>query len=147
MYQLFNMPVFRPINFGVAPSPPLRASQSLSAMQEIPQYPGNALRKYLIANPEIEAEKKGGDKHHDRRAVNFLLARPGHALHLRPNVGNILPNLNPRIFFNTDLLAHGFLCIPTAPTPVLGALAGAEGFEPPRPVLETGSLAVELTPL
>ena len=29
----------------------------------------------------------------------------------------------------------------------LGALAGAEGFEPPRPVLETGSLAVELTPL
>src|ERR1051326_4542037 len=26
-------------------------------------------------------------------------------------------------------------------------LAGAEGFEPPSPVLETGSLAVELTPL
>ena len=26
-------------------------------------------------------------------------------------------------------------------------MAGAEGFEPPRPVLETGSLAVELTPL
>src|SRR5437588_5311037 len=26
-------------------------------------------------------------------------------------------------------------------------LAGAEGFEPPSPVLETGSLTVELTPL
>jgi hypothetical protein len=26
-------------------------------------------------------------------------------------------------------------------------MAGAEGFEPPRPVLETGSLAVKLTPL
>ena len=26
-------------------------------------------------------------------------------------------------------------------------VAGAEGFEPPSPVLETGSLAVELTPL
>src|SRR6476620_10613881 len=35
-------------------------------------------------------------------------------------------------------------------TPGLGRLpnlAGAEGFEPPSPVLETGSLAVELTPL
>jgi hypothetical protein len=30
---------------------------------------------------------------------------------------------------------------------LLTDLAGAEGFEPPSPVLETGSLAVELTPL
>src|SRR5206468_4228283 len=30
---------------------------------------------------------------------------------------------------------------------LLPNLAGAEGFEPPSPVLETGSLAVELTPL
>ena len=29
----------------------------------------------------------------------------------------------------------------------LAKLAGAEGFEPPSPVLETGSLTVELTPL
>src|ERR1700675_547689 len=29
----------------------------------------------------------------------------------------------------------------------LPKLAGAEGFEPPSPVLETGSLTVELTPL
>jgi hypothetical protein len=38
----------------------------------------------------------------------------------------------------------------TFPAPVFVAkikLAGAEGFEPPSPVLETGSLAVELTPL
>src|SRR6266536_5236361 len=32
--------------------------------------------------------------------------------------------------------------LPLGPT-----LAGAEGFEPPSPVLETGSLTVELTPL
>jgi hypothetical protein len=30
---------------------------------------------------------------------------------------------------------------------ILQNLAGAEGFEPPSPVLETGSLTVELTPL
>src|SRR4051812_24607413 len=29
----------------------------------------------------------------------------------------------------------------------ISTLAGAEGFEPPSPVLETGSLTVELTPL
>src|SRR3954467_4386786 len=31
--------------------------------------------------------------------------------------------------------------------PGFSILAGAEGFEPPSPVLETGSLTVELTPL
>src|SRR4029077_13135756 len=37
--------------------------------------------------------------------------------------------------------------IPAPGLPFPSTLAGAEGFEPPSPVLETGSLTVELTPL
>src|SRR5690348_13629182 len=40
-----------------------------------------------------------------------------------------------------------FPCLLLPLSAVLQILAGAEGFEPPSPVLETGSLAVELTPL
>src|SRR5438094_2444329 len=43
-------------------------------------------------------------------------------------------------FVSTPILRLG-------PSARLQNLAGAEGFEPPSPVLETGSLTVELTPL
>jgi hypothetical protein len=125
------MPVFSPLKYGETCSPPLRASQSLAAMQEVPQCPGNGERKYLVANPEIESEKKGGDKHHDRRAVDFLFAWPSHTLHLRPNVGRILPNLNPRTLLNTDLLAHSSLCTPTGPRFVLGGSGRGGGIRTP----------------
>src|ERR1041385_8255423 len=46
-------------------------------------------------------------------------------------------------FVPTPIPAPGLTALP-AP---LQTLAGAEGFEPPSPVLETGSLTVELTPL
>ena len=100
-------------------------------MQEVPQYPGNRERKCLVANPEIESKKKGGDNHHDRGAVDFLFARPGHALHFRPNVGNILANLKPSALLNTDLLAHGFLCTPTGPRFVLGGSGRGGGIRTP----------------
>src|SRR5208283_2037267 len=46
------------------------------------------------------------------------------------------------------LISPSATCFP-APTGAFTSLilAGAEGFEPPSPVLETGSLTVELTPL
>ena len=108
-----------------------RQPVSLSTMQEVPQYPGNRKRKCLIADPEIESEKKSGDQHHHRCAVDFLFVRPSHALHLRPNVGDIFSNLDPSALLNTDLLAHDFLCLPTTQRFMPGTLAGAEGFEPP----------------
>src|SRR5581483_721986 len=60
------------------------------------------------------------------------------------------PRLHNLPLLPTSPCESYFSCGPgrLRPDPVyLKNLAGAEGFEPPSPVLETGSLAVELTPL
>src|SRR5271157_2197457 len=89
--------------------------EPLPAMQVVPQYPGNRSHECLVANPEIKPEKKRGDQHHDRGAVDFLLARPGYAFHLRAHIGEIVSYLHPSALLNADRLAHNSLCLPRKP--------------------------------
>src|SRR5208282_2164898 len=99
-------------------------------MQEVPQYPRNAGREYLVANPEIKAKKKRSDKNHHRRAVNLLPVRPSHPFHLRPNVGEIIAYLDPRALLDTDLLAHNFFSLPTTPPFRPGLWQGRRDLNP-----------------
>ena len=114
----------------------------------------------VVDDPEIETEQKHGNDDHDGGGLDVLVGRRGHLLHLRANIViESLDSLWPGLDLTADaFVAHycrhrfrhllqPFTAGVSLPFIASKLLAGAEGFEPPSPVLETGSLAVELTPL
>src|SRR5581483_2591409 len=132
------------------------------AVREIPQQPVDAVSDDRINHPEVSAEQEYGNDHHHRGRLHLFAAGGGDLLHLRAHV--VVERLDaqrPRFhpLAEAAFLRHRRCCrlchSPTAsllsteypPGAGFKNLAGAEGFEPPSPVLETGSLTVELTPL
>ena len=114
----------------------------------------------LVNDRKVNAEQENRDNDHRGGALYFLTRWRGDLAHLGAHVAvEALDTLRPGFdpghktvvidTFDDRRLRH---LIPVFPAPA-GAnyarqiLAGAEGFEPPSPVLETGSLTVELTPL
>src|ERR1035441_8195125 len=102
------------------------------------------------------------DEHHRGGGLHFLPRGRNHLAHLPPDIAKKLRELLPLPNHVVADLQHGILSLPIvavrhccfrsfAPGVLPAAshlnLAGAEGFEPPSSVLETDSLAVELTPL
>jgi hypothetical protein len=134
------------------------------------QHPINSLRNYLVNDEKVNAEQNDRDDHHCRSGLNFFSAR-------KSNFPHFIADISQKTFRTRGKLHHSIalifardrycLCHWSLPSkrsavndqPFLASrtrpalsnnskiLAGAEGFEPPSPVLETGSLAVELTPL
>jgi hypothetical protein len=130
------------------------AYPALRAMQEVVQQIVDAVSKNPITDVKESRKQEGGDKDHNGCAVHFLLTGPRDTLHLNLNFLVIVSQPLPRSTLNSQFVCHsqtfvGFVSLLTAADlrRVGWSMAGAEGFEPPRPVLETGSLAVKLTPL
>src|SRR5580693_3600313 len=113
----------------------------------------------VIDHPKIDAKNKYRDHDNCSGSAHFLPRRRRDLAHLRAHVvvkrfDPLRPGLQPV----SKILAGGRDCVchllrfhshtaPGLPGVLAKNLAGAEGFEPPSPVLETGSLTVELTPL
>src|SRR5713226_1278814 len=123
------------------------------------EQPVDAVSQYVIHHRKIDPEEKDGDDDYGCGGAHFLERRRGHLLHLGAHV--VVESLDPlrpglqraECAFFHDSRHQPFLLSgrisPPGPTKsaLPKSLAGAEGFEPPSPVLETGSLTVELTPL
>jgi hypothetical protein len=118
------------------------------------QHPINSGRNHLVNHKKIHAEENDRDDHHCRSGLNFSPAGKRNFPHLIADVSKKFFRARRKLRYSIAVifarhcycLRHWFLPCPN----LFGRfpnLAGAEGFEPPSPVLETGSLAVELTPL
>src|SRR5579863_3715276 len=138
-------------------------------VEEVVQNPAHQRVEDSVADGEVAGEEKRGQDHHHRRAVDLLLARPRHPLHLDPNVEEVIAGPFPEAFLYRQLFSHSRFP-PSVPVSALTwrprsasaasaaaatlaapaadhlILAGAAGFEPARPVLETGSLPLNLRP-
>src|SRR6266481_3702629 len=133
----------------------------LLAVSQRAKHEIDAAANHKIHQPEIDAENEDRDDHHDGRRLHFLQRRRGDLLHLHAHVvveglDLVRPRGHPRpeVVVRAgccDRLCHFLRLDSHAPRfaswLLVQTLAGAEGFEPPSPVLETGSLTVELTPL
>src|ERR1700751_3388378 len=114
-----------------------------------------------VHQPEIEAKDEDRDNHDNGSRLHFLQRRRGDLLHLHAHVVvEGLDLLRPRGYPCAETVVRASCCNRLrhffrlnchasrfASWRRFQKLAGAEGFEPPSPVLETGSLTVELTPL
>src|SRR5262249_17381255 len=131
----------------------------------------------VIDHKEIKAEEEHGHDHHRSRCPHLFARRRSDLAHFRAHIVVKRPNafgegldltakavvtgcgycvchlLRPYSHHYTwpsaaqsqsDQLLQPWSLVTDHCPPFL---AGAEGFEPPSPVLETGSLTVELTPL
>ena len=124
----------------------------------------------LVNHLEESRKYEDGYYNHRRRCLDFLPSGKVDLLHLGPDLlEEVLRAIWPCLQPITETLFIGYQsslgpsnfgtthmepasCKPAARrsgilADCLQNLAGAEGFEPPSPVLETGSLTVELTPL
>src|ERR1700677_536924 len=152
--------------------PSLLAFASLEFLG-ISHQPANQLGKYRIGEKEINAEKRNGQRHHDRGRNHVRARRPVHLAHLDayivkkrteplPLRGRFSNRLHQRksadvvvvrLLFLVELcrLRHfrNRLRIAYFELLVLAScseLAGEEGFEPPLSVLETDGLPLNLLP-
>src|SRR6266700_4269882 len=128
----------------------------LSAVGKILDERCDASSHRVVHEPKIKCEQKNRDDNHGRRRLHFLERRRGDFFHLRAHIAvTAFDPLRPGSIAVTKIAgcckcirhllrldSHHSTCPSCSQT-----LAGAEGFEPPSPVLETGSLTVELTPL
>src|SRR5690348_1042952 len=110
----------------------------------------------VVHNPKIKRKQENRDDNDGRRRLHFLERRRGDFFHLRAHIAvKTFDPLRPGPYAVTKIascckcIRHLFRLDSHHSTwPFCSqTLAGAEGFEPPSPVLETGSLTVELTPL
>src|SRR5436305_2679312 len=115
------------------------------------QHPRNDIADPKIEKPEVKGKQKYRNNDHGGSRLNFLSGGKGDLAHFIANVGKKsyrarweLLQLSADALFVTR--HNCCFCHPISYFPKT-QLAGAEGFEPPSPVLETGSLTVELTPL
>jgi hypothetical protein len=119
------------------------------------QHPINSGRNHLVNHEKINAKENDRDNYHRRSGLDFIPVRKSNFPHLIADVGKKALYARGQLRYPVALifarhrycLRHWFLPCPNLFDPTFQNLAGAEGFEPPSPVLETGSLAVELTPL
>jgi hypothetical protein len=104
---------------------------------------------HQVQAPEVGAKERRREDHDDGRGVDLLVARPGHALHLRPDfreeVGETRPPAlrlaqdaatTPLRRDLTGLEGHLFDVIHAGRLHVvfrMQAMAGQEGLEPPTP--------------
>ena len=115
----------------------------------------------IDVSPRVQkysAEEKYRDDHHGGSRLHFFQRRSGNLLHLRAHVVveglDLLrpgltraPKLSPTVAIDFAIF---FVSTPiTTPDPFQRSQNSGRGggFEPPSPVLETGRLTVELTPL
>src|SRR5579864_7945459 len=167
---------FAPWEPSGSPEPPALAFLSSSCIREFisQTFCANALAvskgaedevdaapDHEVHQPEIKAEDEDRDDYDNGGGLHFLQRWRGDLLHLHAHiVVEALDFLRPRGYPCAETvvrasccnrLRHFFRLNCHAPRfaswPRFQKLAGAEGFEPPSPVLETGSLTVELTPL
>ena len=117
------------------------------------QHPINASGNRLVDSKEISPEQNYRNDHNQRGGLDFPASRERDFPHFIANVceeifcyrGNLHELATEALLFprHCCCLCH----FPTYLKSHQQNVAGAEGFEPPSPVLETGSLTVELTPL
>src|SRR5579859_5456606 len=90
MYQFLDMPGF-----------------FLSSIQKQMQYFLDQPLEKHVANREINAERKSGNKDHHRGSINFLLARPRDPSHFNANVRNVIAQPGPRVLASSYFFSHG----------------------------------------
>jgi hypothetical protein len=119
------------------------------------QHPINPCRNHLVDDEKIQAEENDRNNHYRRRCLDLSPAGKSNFPHLIADVGKKILGARREL---RQLIAlvfaryrycfrHWFLPSIAALSAGFQNLAGAEGFEPPSSVLETDSLAIELTPL
>src|ERR1051326_5053699 len=108
----------------------------LTPMQKEPENSSNAVRKSLVAGVEINRKQECREDHHHGSAVDFLLRRPGHALHLNADIRDVIPHALQGVLTDCHFVGHNdpyFLLLVSAADACQSncCLAGAEGLEPP----------------
>jgi hypothetical protein len=76
-------------------------------MQKESERTSNQVLKSLVAGIKVDRKQERGENDHYSRSIDFLLRRPGHALHLDSNIGDIVTNTIQRIFSNCNFIGHG----------------------------------------
>src|SRR4051794_14939290 len=109
---------------------------------------------HRIHNSEISCKQKHGSNHDAGGGADLLPTRPGNPPHLSfdlIHVGLRLLRPTARLTqFHLKTLTRNFDkldCLPIGKRANRRTLAGAEGFEPPKAVLETAGLPLAYAPV
>src|SRR5712692_6079310 len=86
-----------------------RGPAFLMPVKEVVQNPAYRHVEDSVADGEKAGEEERGQDHHHRRAVDLLLARPRHPLHLDANVEEVIARAFPNPFLYRQLFSHSRL--------------------------------------